>query len=550
MITVGEYLVRRLRDAGVKHVFGVPGDYVLDFLDNIVAGPLKWVGTCNELNAGYAADGYARINGVSAVAVTYGVGGLSLLNAVAGAYAERVPMIVISGAPHSTQRHQQALMHHIATNYRLQLDLYSRLTARAEMLTDPSRAPQQIDAAIDACLSQKRPVYIELPVDMVAQPCSEPAEFHLSSQQRTSIPDALAECVSEAAAMLRAAKNPAVLVGVEVHRFALRDAVIALLEKTGYPVATTINGKTAIPEENPHYVGVYQGGFSDSAAHDILESADCVLCLGAMMTDITTGGFSAHLDPGGMINANSDRVKVRHHYYDGVYLGHFISALTVAMPAADPAAHSHSPAPYAVTGKYAPDAAAPMTAKRFFERMGHFLTDDMTAVCDTGDVLFGVSELHRNKDASFIAQGYYLSIGYSVPAALGVTLANPQRRTVIFTGDGAFQMTAQEISTHIRCGLSPIIFVLNNDGYAIERLIHDGPYNEILKWNYHLAPEFFGSGMGFEVKTEGDLEAALSAANANPDKLVFIEVTVPRNDYTPTLQRVGDKIRNLQAEKK
>jgi TPP-dependent 2-oxoacid decarboxylase len=547
MTTVGEYLVRRLEQAGVRHVFGVPGDYVLDFMDRIVASPIGLINTANELNAGYAADGYARMRGISALAVTYGVGGLSALNAVAGAYAERVPVIVISGSPHSKLRHGRVLMHHLVENYETQINAYRQVTACSQMLTDPVRAPDQIDRAVKTCLRTKRPVYIEIPVDLVGQRCEEPSGG-LENGGPASDPSALAEAVAEASAMLAGAVRPAVLIGMEVRRFGLAGPVTALLEKGGYPVATTIGGKTAVSETHPHAIGVYQGGFSEGRAHDTIEAADVLLSLGAWMTDVTTGGFTAHLDPDRMIDANADRVRIRRHYYDQVLLGDFIEGLTAAIAAVDEPGHPHTPPPYLRPAPVKPGPAdRPLTVARFFERLGGFLDGGMTVVSDTGDVMFGSTGLHRPEPESYFAQDYYLSIGYSLPAGVGISLAAPDRRTVVLIGDGAFQMTAQEFSTYRRYGLNPVVFVLNNAGYVTERLIHDGPYNEIHPWSYHLVPEALGCPPGLLARTEGELERAFEAIRRRPDEPVLVEVVVGRTDASETLTRVGERVRKLSS---
>ncbi len=543
--TVGGYLIERLSQAGVKHIFGVPGDYVLDLMDFVVAGPMDFVGTCNELNAGYAADGYARLNGIGTAMVTYGVGALSLVNAVAGAYAERVPLVVISGAPHSAQRKAHLPMHHLATDYRLQLDIFSRLTACAVLLRESDSACDQIDRAIATCLREKRPVYIEVPVDMVNKTCRRPKEIFLPPKP-ASDPEALAECVAESVALLSSAGSAAILAGVEVHRFDLQEEVVALLDVCGYPVASTVNGKTAIPEEHPQFIGIYEGGVSRKEVREIIESADCLLSLGAWFTDIATGGFTAKIDEGRMIVANSDRVKIKHHHYDRVYLHDFIPALKKALPQAGEL--YQSAAPHQAQGPFVPDTQAPITIDRFFQRLNHFLDDNMVLVAGTGDAMFGAAELHTNKPESFVAQANYLSIGYSLPAGLGVALARPEKRTLICIGDGAFQMTAQCLSTLIRSKRAPIIFLLNNDGYGIERIIHDGPYNEIQRWRYHELPAVFGGRTGWEVRTEGDLESALADAQAKPDELAFIEIIVDRKDCTTAVKRLGTAVRKQSTD--
>jgi indolepyruvate decarboxylase len=544
--TVADYLITRLAQAGARHMFGVPGDYVLDFMDHLAGSPVRLIGTCNELNAGYAADAYARINGIGAAVVTYDVGGLSILNAVAGAYAERVPLVVVSGAPHSDRRRQQTLMHHIATDYRLQQAIYAKLTVAAEVLADPERAPEQIDRALNACLQYKRPVYLEIPVDLVARPCRKPtAQWQMRSP--VSDREALAESVQEAAALLGAAKRPAMLVGVEVHRFGLRQATVALLDKAGLPAATTVHGKTAIPEEHPDFVGVYQGALSREEVREAIEGADCLLMVGAWLTDITTGGFTAQLDSSRMISANSDRVKIRHHYFEQVYLTDFIPALTAALTAT-PARTRRPLHQRPKTPPFVAEPGRPLSVARFWPRMNQFLDESMIVLTDTGDSLIASADLETDKAESYIAQAYYLSIGYTVPGALGISLAKPAKRAVVFVGDGAFQMTAQELSTIIRQGAAPVFFLMNNDGYAVERAIHDGPYNEIQPWKYHRLPGVFGEALSMEVRTEDQLEDALAKVKEHRDKLVFIEVHLARTDYSDAVRRLGKLLRKLSVE--
>ena len=544
LTTVGKYLVNSLPDMGIKHVFGVPGDYVLDLMDRFVDSPMKLINTSCELGAGYAADGYSRVNGLAALVVTYGVGGLSAFNAVAGAYAERVPLVVISGAPHSMMRNNQTMMHHLVGHYSMQLESYRQITEYAVMLSDGASAPDKIDEALDACLRSKRPVYIEVPVDVVDQLCRQP----LPNRQKSALvsnPDALNEAVREAAEMLKAAKKPAIFIGMEIRRFKLGECLMQLLEKSGYPVATTIGGKSGIPENHPHYIGVYQGGFSLGTAHDIIEEADALLCLGAWMTDMTTGGFTAHIDPGRMISANSEIVKIKHHFYNQVILKDFIEHLTNALKSALEPDHFHTPTPYKCSAHFIPVPQKKMTVKRFFERLNQFLDNTMLLVCDTGDVIFGGAEMYREQKESHFSQDYYLSIGYSLPAGLGVALAAPDKRTVVLIGDGALQMTVQELGSHIRFNTNALIFVLNNNGYLIERLIHDGPYNEIQTWQYARLPDVFGGGYGVKVCTEDELELALQEAKKRSGQTVVIEIVVDKMDSTDTLALVGKNVRKI-----
>lgn len=545
-MTVGRYLIERLSDAGLKHLFGVPGDYVLDFMDRVVASDLELIGNCNELNAGYAADAYARLNGIGGICVTYGVGGLSAINAASGAYAERVPVVFISGAPTSAQRLAHLHMHHLVTTYDMQWDVYRKVTVDSAQLTNPVTAPDEIDRVLANCLIEKLPVYIEIPVDMVDAPCRAPSPMSFN-RERVSDSQSLGECVKEAVALIHSAETPTILAGVEVHRFGLADRLLALVEKSGIPFATTIDGKSVLPERHPSFMGVYMGALSRDAVKSRVENSDALLTFGAMSTDINTGGFTAHLPEGNTIRANMEKVQIRNHYYDRVWLGDFISALTEAVE------HRSYPSsyprrPHDAKGDYTAEADMLLRVPRFYERINRFIDKDMILLAETGDALFAGSEIYIEEPENFLSQAYYLAIGYCLPATLGVCLARPDKRVLLLEGDGGFQMTVQELSTLLRHGCNPIIFLLNNDGYVTERLIHDGPYNDIQQWNYHKLPDAFGGdALSFEVRTEEELEEALYTAGENPDRLVFINLHLPRDEGSEALDRLGRELRRLQT---
>lgn len=542
MTTVSEYLFQRLESLGVEHIFGVPGDYVLDLMDVLNQTPINLICNCNELNAGYAADAYARVRGLGAVCITYGVGGFSLVNAVVGAYAERVPLVVISGAPNSSVKKSKLLLHHTTGDYNLQLSIMEKITVAAVNLTQASQAATQIDQTLAACLHYKRPVYIEIPVDLVNQPCIIP-EIQLPLSLKFTNPEtesaALEEAVEETVNLLEKAQRPVILAGVEFHRFGLENQLLQLLETTGYPLATTMLGKSCISEMHPQFIGNYVGALSREDVCQRIETADCVLCLGAIMSDMNLGGYTANLDERKLINANSEKVKIKHHFYQPVYLGDFIEGLISKLQKKDPANLDIQPACHVLSESFISQPENKLTNQRFYERINHFLEDDFIVIADTGDAIISTMDLFMPQNTDFIGQAFYLSIGYSIPACLGAAMADPHRRLMIFVGDGAFQMTAQELSTIIRYKLNPIIFLINNDGYTIERVIQDGAYNDIQPWKYHQIPQVFGESWSCEVSTEGELEAALSQAKANIDCVSFIEIHLDRFDCSPGLIRLG-----------
>jgi TPP-dependent 2-oxoacid decarboxylase len=546
--TVSRYLLSRLQEIGIKHLFGVPGDYNLDFLDDVVESPIQWVGNCNELNAGYAADGYARLNGAGAAVVTYGVGGLSILNAVAGAFAEHVPVIIISGAPPARRRESGAMVHHLVSNYYLQLDIFRKITADAALLTDPKTAPDEIDRVIRNCIALKLPAYLELPADITHAICRAPGEL-LFTAPLASNQDSLDECIAEAAEMLKNADHPLILAGVELLRFGLGNEALRLVETTEIPFATMLSSKSVLPELHPQFVGIYQGGWSKETVRHQVENSDCLLSLGVWITDLDTGLFSIHLDNRRMITVGGGQVRIGSHYYHQVQLGDFIRELAMVVQPRSYLA-SHPAESYRPKLPFKPEPSCVLTAPRLYECLNYYLDDQMILLAEPGDAFCAAPEFNIEEAENFIVQAYYCSIGFCTPAALGVALARPGKRPVILSGDGAFQMTAQEISTLIRERCPVLIVIINNDGYLIERLLHnDGMYNDIQMWQYAKLPEVFSDGsfvISIRVTTEEELEQAIKTAVREKDKLVFIEACLLNRDCSAGLKRLGDSFRQSQ----
>ncbi len=544
--TVGGYLIHRLEELGVKHVFGVPGDYVLGFYDQLVASPLEVIGTCTELGAGFAGDAYARVNGLGAVCITYCVGGFNALNAVAGAYAEKSPLILISGAPGLGERERSPFLHHKVRDFNTQRLIYERVTAAAVALESAEDAPEQIDSALDACLRQKRPVYIEVPRDMTTVPCATPKPWKFDRAK--SDPYTLREAVAEAAEMLRKAKRPVILGGVELHRWGLQHLLVRLVEHTGMPIASTLLGKSMMEEDHPQYLGVYEGGMGRDDVRRVVERADCLMILGAFLTDIDLGIFTAKLDPAKTINASAERIAIKRHGFEDIQLKDFMEAIIDALPKRN-AMYTRTKKRREIVFKTKP--RNPMTVRRLFERIDAMLNDEHIVICDIGDSLFGAADLTIRRKTEFLSPAYYTSMGFAVPAALGAHINKRKLRPIVFVGDGAFQMTGQELSTIVRNKLNPIVIVLNNKGYSTERFIDDGPYNNILNWHYHLMPELLGAGWGAEARTEAEFDAALAHANDNKKAFSIINVHLDPYDSSRAMERLGRRLgKSIKKPKK
>lgn len=535
--TIGSYLIQRLQDYGVRDVFGIPGDFVLQFYGMLEESPIRVVGTTNEACAGYAADGYARVNGIGAVCVTYCVGGLSLCNSVAGAYAEKSPVIVISGAPGMGERRSDPLLHHRVKDFSTQREVFEKITVASAALEDELTAFREIDRCLEACVRYKRPVFLELPRDKVL---ASPANPHVPfSEQPQSDANALREALEEARENIRAAKQPVIIAGIEIHRFGLQAEILKLAEKNNIPVCATLLGKSVVSERHPLYMGIYEGAMGREEVRKYVEDSDCVILLGTFMSDINLGIFTARLDPGRCLYATSEKLRIRHHHFHDVVFSDFVKSLA-DQKIGPKRAHPDITQPSMPAWKPASDTK--ITIKRLFQKINSVLDDALVVVADTGDSLFAAADLSISRHTEFLSTAYYTSMGFAIPASVGVQVANRSLRPLVLVGDGAFQMTCMELSTTVRHGFNPIVVVLNNKGYSTERFIQEGPFNDILNWNYHRMPELLGSGWGFEVHTEGDLEKAFKAAFANQDSFSLINVHLDKLDVSPALKRLAERL--------
>ncbi len=551
-MTVGKYLIDRLKEIGIDHIFGVPGDFVLGFFNEIMASDIRYVGTCNELNAAYAADGYARIKGVGAVTTTYAVGELSALNGVAGSFAENVPVIAITGSPATTNFKRSPLLHHTLGDYRIPQKMYEKITVASTFLDTPEMAPQEIDRVFTACLEHKKPVYINLPSDIVNKPCFKPTKFVLP-KRKISAKKNLEEALNEATSILENSKYPLIIADVELIRFNLQEEFKKLLEKSGYPYVTMMLGKCVIDEQHPQFIGLYQGDRSREYIQQRVKQADAILALGTLFSDFNTGGFTTALPKEKLINANIDRLEIKHHFYENVYLYDFMNELGERLKKREAQSLDIKPAAkhctHRKTAEYSPQKTEKITVSRLFDRVSHFIKENSVVIAETGVSLFSAAETCFPKNTTFIGQTFYGSIGYTLGATLGAALAAKDRPVVLFIGDGSFQVTCQDVSTMIRYDVFPTIFLLNNQGYTIERVITDGPYNDIQAWNYALLPAIFGGQEGFVVKDEGEMEESLKQAGKR-DRLYLIEVHTDKMDCSPSLKKAGETMAEVNQLRK
>jgi len=548
LISVGGYLAKRLEQVGIKHYFGVPGDYNLILLDELLKNKnMQFIGCCNELNAGYAADGYGRANGIAALVVTFSVGGLSALNAVAGAYSEDLPIVVISGGPNTNSEPENQLLHHTLgeIRYTYQRDIYSEVTKEAVIIKHIADAPYQIDTAIQTSLEKQKPVYIEIPCNIAGLRIHEPQLFEFTKNTKSN-PEALSEAVESTATILNSAPKPILVAGVKLRPWEAFDSFKTLAEKSGYAVATMPNAKGYFSEDHPNYIGTYWGPVSSPGTAEIVESANAYLFAGPTFTDYTTTGYSSLINHSKLIHVGPDYVKLPNKTYNNVFINEFLKELSnvISYNDASLVAYNRIRPDYSKTNKL--NSNETLTTKKLFKMVQDILDSNSAVIAETGDSWFNGMNLVLPNDCKFEIQMQYGSIGWSVGATLGYQLATtPQRRIISLIGDGSFQLTAQEISTMIRYNLNPIIFLINNGGYTIEVEIHDGPYNNIQNWNYADLVNVFngdsGNGISFKVNTEGELKNAINKSLKH-NGLSLIEVIIDRDDCSKELLEWGTRV--------
>ncbi|WP_182866140.1 alpha-keto acid decarboxylase family protein [Rhodopirellula sp. JC639] len=542
-VSIAQYLIQRLQDYGIGHMFGIPGDYVLSLYSELEKSPIEMIGCTREDCAGFAADAYSRLNGMGALCVTYCVGGLSVCNSIAGAWAEKSPVVVVTGSPGLKERSSGALLHHMVRDFRTQYEVFEKFTIAGAELSDPLTAFAEIDRVLDACDRFKRPVYLELPRDMVH--VVPPIAHGYRGSSHVNDSQATAEAIRETSSLIASAKSPVILAGVELHRFGLQDELLRLAESANIPIATTMLGKSVISERHPMFIGLYEGALGDQAVTQFVENSDLVLLLGAFMSDINLGIFSAKLNPSRCVYATSETLRISHHHYHNVGLKEFL----VGLGEADLVPRQQAiPEDLSSTKRGASKHAEPgdggLRTSWMMSRLNRVIDADTIVIADVGDSLFAATELTIHERGEFLSPAYYTSMGFSVPAALGAATARPDHRVVVLVGDGAFQMTGQELSTLIRYGHRPIVIVLDNHGYGTERYLHAGDweYNEIQPWDFGKLLDVYGCGTSHYAETELEFERALQDAWATPDQPHLIHAKLVEGDGSDTLKNLADRM--------
>ncbi|HCM3118817.1 TPA: alpha-keto acid decarboxylase family protein [Salmonella enterica subsp. enterica serovar Luke] len=535
--TVADYLLDRLAGCGIGHLFGVPGDYNLQFLDHVIDHPtLRWVGCANELNAAYAADGYARMSGAGALLTTFGVGELSAINGIAGSYAEYVPVLHIVGAPCSAAQQRGELMHHTLGDgdfrhfYRM-----SQAISVASAILDEQNACFEIDRVLGEMLAARRPGYIMLPADVAKKTAIPPA-------QALALPVHEAQSGVETAFRYHArqclmnSRRIALLADFLAGRFGLRPLLQRWMAETPIAHATLLMGKGLFDEQHPNFVGTYSAGASSKEVRQAIEDADRVICVGTRFVDTLTAGFTQQLPAERTLEIQPYASRIGETWFN-LPMAQAVSTLReLCLECA------FAPPPTRSAGQPVRIDKGELTQESFWQTLQQYLKPGDIILVDQGTAAFGAAALSLPDGAEVVVQPLWGSIGYSLPAAFGAQTACPDRRVILIIGDGAAQLTIQEMGSMLRDGQAPAILLLNNDGYTVERAIHGAAqrYNDIASWNWTQIPSALNAAQQAECwrVTQAIQLAEVLERLVRPQRLSFIEVMLPKADLPELLRTV------------
>ncbi|EHI5597043.1 alpha-keto acid decarboxylase family protein [Salmonella enterica] len=535
--TVADYLLDRLAGCGIGHLFGVPGDYNLQFFDHVIDHPtLRWVGCANELNAAYAADGYARMSGAGALLTTFGVGELSAINGIAGSYAEYVPVLHIVGAPCSAAQQRGELMHHTLGDgdfrhfYRM-----SQAISAASAILDEQNACFEIDRVLGEMLAARRPGYIMLPADVAKKTAIPPT-------QALALPVHEAQSGVETAFRYHArqclmnSRRIALLADFLAGRFGLRPLLQRWMAETPIAHATLLMGKGLFDEQHPNFVGTYSAGASSKEVRQAIEDADRVICVGTRFVDTLTAGFTQQLPAERTLEIQPYASRIGETWFN-LPMAQAVSTLReLCLECA------FAPPPTRSAGQPVRIDKGELTQESFWQTLQQYLKPGDIVLVDQGTAAFGAAALSLPDGAEVVVQPLWGSIGYSLPAAFGAQTACPDRRVILIIGDGAAQLTIQEMGSMLRDGQAPVILLLNNDGYTVERAIHGAAqrYNDIASWNWTQIPPALNAAQQAECwrVTQAIQLAEVLERLARPQRLSFIEVMLPKADLPELLRTV------------
>jgi pyruvate decarboxylase len=550
-LTVGQYLATRLHQAGAGHVFAVAGDYNLVLLDemNKVERPgakspfLEQRYCTNELNCGFAAEGYARARGLGCAVVTFSVGAISAFNALGGAFAEDLAMVLVSGAPNTNDIGTGHVLHHSLgtadTTY--QFEIAKKLTCAAVVLSTAASAPQLIDFAICEALRKQKPVFIEIPCNLAAAQCAVPGPKSGMVTKNVSDHETLEMAVEEARKWVAQLKKPIMMIGPKVRSARAEQEAVLLADTLGCAVVVMAAAKGLFPETHPQYAGVYWGSVSQESTRTIVDWTDGVVCIGAVFSDYSTVGWSAAPPGEGSVFVDPERVQFGSFSFGPIFMRHFLARLASVILEKRPATmleleRIQRPSHHVLE---VADPEARLSRTELFRQVRGVIEPQSTVFTETGECWFSSMELPLPQGARFEIEMQWGHIGWSVPACFGYAVGAPDRRVIGLIGDGSFQVTAQALAQMIRYKLPVIIFLVNNRGYAIESAIHEGPYNEVKNWDYAGLVNVFnaadGEGLGVRAANGHELQKAIELAVGHREGPTLIECAIDKDDCSASL---------------
>lgn len=547
--TIADYLFDRVAEAGATEIFGVPGDFNLSFLDNIIASDkLRWVGNANELNAGYAADGYARERGFAAMVTTFGVGELSAINATAGSYAEYAPVLHIVGAPSTKLQDAKRRIHHTLGDGEFNhfMKMVEPVTVARARIT-PENAASEIDRVIRMILKKHRPGYLLLSPDVAKLPIYPPTTKLIDSEEDITSQAALAD-FKKALQEFIPGKTTTLMADLMVHRMGLQSELKALVADTQIPYATLSWGKTLLDEHSERWAGIYAGVASRPVVKDAVENCECLIKIGVNYTDTTTAGFSQNIDQSRVIDIHYERATVSGKSFAPLAIKDALQALHDVLTSGIEVV----PKPFSgEVDNFSQYGAEDEIIKQV--DLWHIIAENMDernlVFADQGTSYFGISDVRLPAGVTFYGQPLWGSIGYTLPACLGAGIASPEKRSVLLIGDGSALLTIQELAVMLREKLNPAIILINNDGYTVERAIHGEtqPYNDIPDCNWQLMPQAFGANenncLMLKASTPAELKSAFKQIHATRDKMVFLEVMTDKHDIPPLLKDITEALK-------
>lgn len=543
-ITVTDYLVRELNKLGINDFFGLPGDYNFNILYSIGDNPnTNWIGCTNELNAGYAADGYARINGYGALVTTYGVGELSAVNSIAGSFAESIPVIHIVGVPATKFIKKNALIHHNFQHpdYYAFERVFANVTEATAYL-DETNAKEEIDRIISIFVNRKKPVYIAIPVDVCKIEINDAPEI----ERYVSDESYLKEAVDKAVELINSSKYPLILGDVLVKRYQNRDEFTKLVEKTQFPVSNLLMGKGIIDAENKMYLGTFLSEYENINAYNGLHDSDCVISVGVINSDLNTYRNGLPFKPADFIEIQGNYTIVKNERFDNVLMKDMLNRLrervaprTIELPEKKPSFMKTTQAD-----------DTKLSASYIYPRLQEFLEPNDMIFVETGIIPHGFAPTRLPKNTEVNTQTLWGSIGWATPAAFGAQMAAKDRRTILLTGEGSHQLTATEISSMIRQNLKPIVIVVNNSGYTIERILSNDPwdfFNDIPNWNYTELPKVFnGDVWTAQARTTLEFDNVLKQAKIEQQsRMCYLELFTDKMDLPFVTSKICESLKGL-----